>query len=209
MTRALRTTECVLVFVDISGYTRFIRDRVITLEHAEDIISELLESLIDHASHPLQVNKLEGDAALLFAETQGDREACLRSVYQQLLALFPRFAARREQIQRERGHCACEACANIGALRLKALVHAGEIVIKQVRQFEELAGEPVILLHRLGKNRVPVDSYLLLTDAAAAPIIAAGGGWSSQIEPVADLDDVRVHWRPMPVDAEQPNPDGA
>ncbi len=199
MTRVLRTTDCVLAFVDISGYTRFIRDRLITLEHAESIISELLESLIDHASHPLTVNKLEGDAALLFAETHGERESCLRSVYQQLLAFFPRFTARREQIQRERGHCACDACANVGMLRIKALIHVGEIVIKQVRQFEELAGEPVILLHRLGKNQVPVDQYLLVTEAAAAPIVAQGEAWTSQIEPIADLDPTRVHWRPVSV----------
>lgn len=191
----LRTAECVLAFVDISGYTRFIRERVISLEHAESIISELIATLIDHASHPLHVNKLEGDAALLFAETHGDRDACLRRVYQQLLAFIPLFVARREEIARERRHCNCEACAAIGSLRIKALIHVGDIVIKRVRQFEELAGEAVILLHRLGKNQVPADQYVLLTEAASGPILALGESWSGLVEPVAGLGAVQIYWR--------------
>jgi len=37
--------------------------------------------------------------------------------------------------------------------------------IKKIRQFEELAGEPVILIHRLLKNTIQAKEYILLTQA--------------------------------------------
>ena len=56
-----------LILVDISGYTQFIRLHRMSVIHAEHIITELLECVIDASSHPLILNKLEGDAALFYA----------------------------------------------------------------------------------------------------------------------------------------------
>lgn len=166
-----RLTDAVLVIVDISGYTRFVQAREVSLEHAEAIVTELIESIIDHADHPLVVNKLEGDAALLYAETMGQRERAVASALRQVERFFAAFAGQLQRIRVARSHCDCDACANIGALRLKAFMHVGEIVIKQVRAFEEIAGEAVILLHRMTKNDVPSHEYVLFTEA----FHAAGG----------------------------------
>jgi len=38
-----------------------------SLLHAEAIISDLLEAVIDHAEYPLTLSKLEGDAVFLYA----------------------------------------------------------------------------------------------------------------------------------------------
>ena len=62
----------------------------------------------------------------------------------------------------------CEACCKRGDLRLKVLAHYGEFMVKRVSRFEELAGDEVILIHRLLKNQVPANEYLLLTEAAAS-----------------------------------------
>ena len=69
----IRLVHAVLVIVDVSGYTNFIRHRAVSLIHAEAIITELLESVLDRASHPLIVNKLEGDAASLLYSAGGRR----------------------------------------------------------------------------------------------------------------------------------------
>jgi hypothetical protein len=82
-------------------------------------------------------------------------------------SFFPAFATRAAELSEIRRNCSCDACSNIKALTLKAFVHAGEIAIKQIRQFQELAGEPVIFLHRLMKNSVTSREYVLLTAAAA------------------------------------------
>jgi hypothetical protein len=167
----MRLTHSFLVVVDISGYTAFITERTVSLLHAEQIITDLIEAVIDQAQHPLILNKLEGDAALLYGEcAPGDIEAA-RDVFAQVKAFFPAFSDRLAQQREQRAHCVCDACTRIDQLALKAFVHVGEIAIKQVRQFEELAGEEVILVHRLMKNHVPSREYVLLTEAAR---VAAG-----------------------------------
>src|SRR5262249_15579319 len=131
----------------------------------EQIITDLLESMIDRTEHPLTLNKLEGDAAFLYAESGDDRAAAVRDVLVQVRMLFTAFDERLAKIRDERAHCNCDACANVGNLKLKAFAHCGEIAVKQVRQFEELAGEDVILVHRLMKNHLAEREYVLLSEA--------------------------------------------
>jgi hypothetical protein len=163
----MRLTHAVLVLADISGYTAFILKREVSLLHAEEIITALMEAMIDCAEHPLTLNKLEGDAALFYAESGGDPAGAMRSALAQIQALFAAFDAKRAQLGADRANCGCEACANIAGLRIKAFVHCGEIAVKQVRQFEEIAGEDVILVHRLMKNHLAEREYVLLSQAAA------------------------------------------
>lgn len=163
----MRLTQAVLVVADISGYTDFITNREVSLLHAEQIITDLLESMLDRTEHPLIANKLEGDAALLYAEhAPGDEGPAMRDALVQVHALFDAFGSRLRRIGEERANCGCDACANISRLCLKAFVHRGEIAIKRVLRFEELAGEPVILVHRLMKNHVPSREYVLLSAEA-------------------------------------------
>ncbi len=165
--------EAVLVLADISGYTQFIKKHNMSVLHAEQIITDLLEAVIDTAEYPLQLNKLEGDAALLYTPAIGNTSDVTRDVVRQTLRFFEAFAARQERLLEDGQHvCTCDACTHMDELRLKAFLHVGEIVVKQVRQFEEIAGEPVILLHRLLKNSVPAREYVLMTEAFAQ---ASGG----------------------------------
>jgi hypothetical protein len=164
----MRLTHAFLVVVDISGYTAFITERTVSLLHAEQIITDLIEAVIDQAQHPLILNKLEGDAALLYGECEPGDIAAAQDVFAQAKAFFPAFSNRLAQQREQRAHCVCDACTRIDHLALKAFVHVGEIAIKQVRQFTELAGEEVILVHRLMKNHVPAREYVLLTESARA-----------------------------------------
>jgi hypothetical protein len=165
----MRLTHALLVIVDISGYTDFITNRSVSLLHAEQIITDLMESVIDRAEHPLTVNKLEGDAALLFREYLPEAgSACTRDVLAQVAGFFAAFEACLAGVTEKRSFCSCEACGSTTQLKLKAFLHTGEIAVKQVRQFEELAGEDVILIHRLLKNTVPEREYVLMTDAVRA-----------------------------------------
>jgi hypothetical protein len=161
----MRLTHAVLILADISGYTDFITNREVSLLHAEQIITDLLESMIDRTEHPLILNKLEGDAAFLYAESGADPAAAVRDALKQVQMLFVAFDERLGKIRVERSNCSCDACANVSKLKLKAFAHCGEIAVKQVRQFEELAGEDVILIHRLMKNHLTEREYVLLSEA--------------------------------------------
>ena len=164
----MRLAHAFLVIVDISGYTAFIHQRETSLLHAEQIITELMESVIDRAAHPLTVNKLEGDAALMYAETEVGDAAAARDVLAQVKAFFPAFEGCLGKQRAARVACTCEACKNVDMLRLKAFVHVGELAMKRVANFEELAGESVIFVHRLLKNTVPSREYVLMSEAVRA-----------------------------------------
>lgn len=152
-----------LVIADIGGYTRFIRLHRNTLLHAEEIVSQLLEAIIDRASHPLTINKLEGDAVLLYAEMGAADSAGARDIAGQVTAFFSAFHGKAAELSRLRAGCPCEACQHILDLRLKAVLHHGDVAIRKIRQFEELTGEDVILAHRLLKNSVAMPEYILMT----------------------------------------------
>jgi hypothetical protein len=152
-----------LVLADISGYTRFVMMHKISLMHAEEIITELMEAVISEASEPLFLNKLEGDAAFLYA--LGGEPGTARITLQRVLRFFTSFMSRQQElIKAGEGGCFCEACCNISSLKLKAIIHHGQAVIKQVHQLTELAGSDVILAHRLLKNTIGADEYLLVTE---------------------------------------------
>jgi hypothetical protein len=155
-----------LVIADISGYTQFLKLRMLSLLHAEEIISSLLETVVAEAEYPLQLSKFEGDAVFLYAVAEPDSRAAAQSVYRQALRFFDAFhAMQRILIQKTDGGCVCEACRHIGDLRLKAVVHFGEALFKRIRNHEELAGEDVILVHRLLKNSIDGREYIAITDA--------------------------------------------
>jgi class 3 adenylate cyclase len=188
----VRLTRSILAIADISGYTGFIKRREIALLHAEEVINELLTAMLDGAEHPLALNKLEGDAALMFVETGADPGAAARDVLAQISRMFRAFSARIELLKLARRHCNCNACANIGGLTLKAFLHEGEVVVKRLRQFEELAGEDVILIHRMLKNTVPGSEYVLMSDAFHALLGGALADCASHEEHAEGLGSHKV-----------------
>ncbi|MCB0154865.1 MAG: hypothetical protein KDF65_08705 [Anaerolineae bacterium] len=57
-----KSKNVILAIVDISGYTHFIKTHRTSHIHAEEIIFDLLEAVIDRAEYPLILNKLEEQA---------------------------------------------------------------------------------------------------------------------------------------------------
>lgn len=160
---SMQLKNVAIVLVDIGGYTRFIRLHKNTLLHAEEIISQLLETIVERAAFPLTLNKLEGDAALMYAEMGAADTAAARDIAQQVTAFFSAFHGKARELSGSRANCPCDACQHILDLRLKAVLHHGVVAIRKIRQFEELTGEDVILAHRLLKNSVTKPEYILMS----------------------------------------------
>src|SRR5262245_28281799 len=112
-----------LVLVDISGYTRFMKRHSMDLLHAEAIITELLEVVIDHAEYPLTLSKLEGDAAFLYATLEDEHQApaAAQDILKQVTAFLEAFQTKERALIASAG-CRCAACDNIAELKLKAFL---------------------------------------------------------------------------------------
>jgi hypothetical protein len=151
-----------IVLVDISGYTRFIRLHKVSLMHAERIIGQLLESVIQASKFPLVAHELEGDAVSFYAVSDGTSEMA-SDISRQILQFFNAFKAKEAELISDCGLCVCEACATVDKLKLKAVIHHGEAVFTRVGQFQKVAGTDVIQAHRLLKNSIEADEYILVT----------------------------------------------
>ncbi len=167
-----------LLIADISGYTDFIKLHNMrktpvvgnTLakmyeSHADTVITDLLESVIEKIEPVMQLNKLEGDAAFFFAEESSadyPSDQILTAMGEAQEA-FKKRSAELTFVQA----CGCEPCLQSKNLRLKIVAHRGEFGIKKIRSFEELTGEDVILVHRMLKNSIKSNEYWLVTKQLA------------------------------------------
>ncbi len=161
-----------LLLVDISGYTDFMVSHDKELRHSQTIIRELLETLIDQVDVPLRISRIEGDALFLYAVKSGDAEVWGRrssNLVDRLLALFEVFGRRLLEIGAY-SVCRCDACTEVGNLKLKIIAHSGESLITHVGEYPTLSGVDVITLHRLAKNSVDEDQYVLMTEPAYADL---------------------------------------
>lgn len=151
-----------VVIVDISGYTEFVKMHRTAMVHAEQIITDLMESVLDVQGPPLVLDKLMGDAATFYSRDAGEGSAA--GIAAQVVRFFDSFNE-SEGVLVSCNVCICDACNQMGSLRLKAILHHGDLLLKEMGGGTELAGPDVILPHRLLKNSVEGDEYILMTKA--------------------------------------------
>jgi Protein of unknown function (DUF2652) len=160
------TTRGILLVADISGYTEFVRLHARSASHARQIVVRLLRAIISAAGPPLVVAELDGDAVFFYAlaEEDGLGEVA-KQVRERIPRLFRAFT-KEMKVLSTRPNCSCRACSSIGDLRLKQVVHAGEVATEKIDRFEKLFGLEVIVVHRMLKNTVPAREYLMLSEPA-------------------------------------------
>ena len=160
------TTQGILLVSDISGYTEFVRRHTRSASHARQITVRLLKAIVSASRPPLSVAELEGDAVFFYAlGSEEELPKLAKQVKDQIPLLFRAFA-RELTILSSGPSCSCDACSGIGALRLKQVVHAGEVAVEKMGRFEKLFGLPVIIVHKMLKNSVPAREYVMLTEPA-------------------------------------------
>jgi hypothetical protein len=162
-----RQNRLIIVLADISGYTNLMVANQTAAVHGQIIVSMLIESILKEVDIPLQLQEIEGDAVFLYAEHPGSeaqwQEVC-EHVGRKLPRFFEAFAEATIAVQ-ESTVCRCTVC-QAEELRLKIVVHAGEAVFHSIRGRAQVSGVDVIQAHRLLKNSIPSNEYILLTQAA-------------------------------------------
>ena len=153
-----------IILVEISGYTNFIRLHKISLLHAEKIIGELMECVLDEVESPVVAHEILGDAISFYA-IDDEAPDLADNIYRQLEKYFLVFRKRQSYLLKECGYCNCEACYKTGELKLKAILHSGKAAFTQVHDIQKISGEDVITAHRLLKNSIASNEYILVTNS--------------------------------------------
>lgn len=167
-----RPKDLTIALIDISGYTRFLVSHKKAQEHSQMIVGALLEALIERLEGCMEIAEIEGDAIFAYAVKQPGEDPHLAAVKRGecLLQLFRTFSETVQELGAS-AICKCPGCAGISDLRIKTIVHSGSAVISQLGRFTKLSGVDVIIAHRLLKNSVDSDEYVLLTDEAKAEVV--------------------------------------
>jgi hypothetical protein len=155
-----------LVIADVSGYTRYLTG--VELDHAQDIMADLIGTVVGALEPSFTLAGLEGDAVFTYSPTAEVDGSVLLDVIEGTYFAFRRRLAAIERAT----SCECDACRRLPILDLKVVAHHGTILRHQVAGREELLGADVIVLHRLLKNdvteRTGLAAYALVTDACLA-----------------------------------------
>ncbi|HMA38034.1 MAG TPA: DUF2652 domain-containing protein [Chloroflexia bacterium] len=185
-----------LVLADISGYTSFLAGT--ELEHAQEILGELLEVIVTSLAPTLTLSKLEGDAVFAYApEARLARGELLLEIVE---ATYLAFKNRVENVHRHTT-CECAACRAIPTLDLKFLAHYGHYILQSVAGRQEVVGSDVNLAHRLLKNHVAETTgwraYALFTGACIAQMGVPATAMHAQVETYEHLGEIPTYSRDL------------
>ena len=147
-----------MLIPDISGFTNFVSDTEII--HGVHIIAELLEAIIESNSMGLQIAEIEGDAVFFYRI--GEKPS-LKILYEQCRKMYLAFHNRVQLYQRDR-ICDCGSCSGMHNLKLKFVSHYGRVVERVIFNHFQLMGADVTRVHKLLKNNIDSDEYLLFTE---------------------------------------------
>ena len=141
-----------LFIADISGFTEFV--------HSTDILSgkqitcELRSAVMGQNELQLDIAEVEGDAILFYRYGQAPS---LHELVQQYKLMVTAFEMKRDKLQ--------DRFSQSLDLSLKVIAHYGPMTQYKIDRFTKLYGEVLVEAHRLLKNSIKSDSYLLLTDS--------------------------------------------
>jgi uncharacterized protein YndB with AHSA1/START domain len=179
-----------LLIADISGYTSYLAG--VELDHSQDILADLIGTIVTALRPTFRLAKLEGDAAFVFAPA-GKLDGSL--LLDTIERCYFGFRRRRRDVGQATS-CTCNACVRIPDLNLKFVVHNGMALRHRIAGHEELLGPDVIVVHRLLKNevveRLGIDAYALFTQASvdAVAIDPAALGMQPLAETYEHLGEV-------------------
>ena len=184
----LRPESACLAIADITGYTRFLGGS--ELDHAQDILADLMNTVVTSLRPTLRLAKLEGDAVFVYVITDAIDGPVLQDTIEGSYFAFQR----RLRDIRQASSCECNACILVPALDLKYVLHHGQVVRQRIGTSEELVGSDVIVVHRLLKNGVTeatgIGAYALYTDACVAAMALDDPSTAGMVRHEEAFDDV-------------------
>lgn len=147
-----------ILIPDISGYTDFVTQTEV--EHGAFILNNLLECIVQMVHGDFVVSEIEGDAVLLYKKGNPPSK---KEIVEQCVKIFTAFHTMIRSIAGA-PLCQCKACTGLADLTLKFVVHFGNIAEHSVASFTKASGLDMVIAHRLLKNSIPGNEYLLTTD---------------------------------------------
>lgn len=146
-----------LFIPDITGFSKFVNET--EMVHGQEIISALLETIIESNHLAMDIYEIEGDAIIFYNYNKNFTPSQFHDIS---INILNNFKNKIEILKQER-LCECGACKSISNLSLKFIVHKDEFNEIRVKNFTKLYGRGLIIAHLLLKNEIQIKQYLLFT----------------------------------------------
>jgi class 3 adenylate cyclase len=156
--------QATILIPDISGFTEFMTRT--ELAHGTKVINYLLDAIVGAVGDEYEVSEIEGDAVLLFRNGPAPAK---KEILDICLKIFNAFHYQKAWMALHT-LCPCNTCQAIVNLTLKFIVHHGPVAEMKVGRFVKLSGTDMIVAHRLMKNSIPSNEYMLLTEKLYAQL---------------------------------------
>jgi hypothetical protein len=177
-----------ILIPDISGFTTFMTTT--ELSHSSMAINMLIDAIVNAADKQYEVSEIEGDAVLLIRQ---DPAPTKKEILDNCLSIFHAFHFQRTWMQ-QHTLCPCKACIALDQLTLKFVVHHGPLAEIRVGKFVKHSGREMIVAHRLLKNSINDNEYLLVTNKmmlqAKDDLVADMMEWNSSSEEITAIGKV-------------------
>ncbi|EMR03965.1 DUF2652 domain-containing protein [Cesiribacter andamanensis] len=157
MGNSLDSAPALIFIPDINGFTAYISKTDIRV--AKKVIPALLETIIEQNELDLKLVEIQGDAILYYKIGEPPSPTAMVS---QAKKIFSAFTEKLEELSLSLPQ---ETLSLPERLGIKIVTHYGKIAITKIRGNVRLIGEDVIIAHRLLKNSIEADEYLLMTEA--------------------------------------------
>jgi len=156
----MKAEPTLLCIPDISGFTRFMGE--IDFELSSKVIPALLNKIIYSNEVGLKVSEIEGDAVLFY---RNGKLPSLQILIDQSRHFYAEFYHQIDILRnKNNGHPRTKRIPEL--LGLKIILHFGEEVgLVPIGKNVKLIGEDVIVAHRLLKNKIPIDEYVLISES--------------------------------------------
>ena len=156
-TREGSPTPTLLCIPDISGFTKFMGST--NFDMSSKVIPSLLNKIVYSNEIEMKISEIEGDAVLFYRH--GDLPP-FEQLMEQCHFIYTEFYNQMEVLRKEHSDNGGEKIPEM--LGLKIVLHYGEeIGSVPVGTRIKLMGEDVIVAHRLLKNNIESDEYILIT----------------------------------------------
>lgn len=186
------TSSATILIPDISGFTEFMTTT--ELSHGSQAINMLIDAIVAPIGDEYEVAEIEGDAVLMIRKGPAPSK---KEICDTCIRIFNSFHAQRQWILKH-SVCPCGACLCIDNLTVKFIVHHGPVAEIKVRRFVKQSGTDVIVAHRLLKNGIDSNEYLLITEKLLQQVPDAaeslGMDWTSSSEQYNSIGNVEFQF---------------
>ena len=180
-----------LLLADLSGFTQFMASA--ELEHAQEIISDLIDTVCKSLKPVFKIAEIEGDA--IFAYTFEEQFSRGETLLELIELTYYNFTFRKN-IMQEKSTCVCNACQSIRKVDLKFINHFGSFALQNYSGNIKPLGSDVNLVHRLLKNSIKEKSdikcYALFSENCMKKIDLPAGIFIQIRENYEHFGDVNI-----------------